>query len=94
MDEVSYERIAKKIIDTSKKTCNFTHTMNIATTTVPDGTIIAVDGRIDTANCLEFELAVTSLLDKGIQTLFLDASSLSYISNSGLRIFLSIQKIM
>lgn len=68
--------------------------MNITSAPMPDGMIIAVDGRIDTANYLEFEQAVMALLDQGVRRLYLDCSQLSYISSSGLRIFLSVQKKM
>ena len=68
--------------------------MTLSTTTSPEGTIVAIDGRIDTTNYLEFEQVVTDVLDKEVQTLFLDASQLSYISSSGLRVLLSVQKKM
>lgn len=68
--------------------------MTITSTPFQQGVNVAIDGRIDTANYLEFEQAVNALLNEGVKQLFLDCSQLSYISSSGLRIFLSIQKKM
>lgn len=68
--------------------------MTITSTPFQQGVNVAIDGRIDTANYLEFEQAVNALLSEGVKQLFLDCSQLSYISSSGLRIFLSIQKKM
>jgi len=68
--------------------------MTITSTPYQQGVNVAIDGRIDTANYLEFEQAVNALLNEGVKQLFLDCSQLSYISSSGLRIFLSIQKKM
>jgi anti-anti-sigma factor len=68
--------------------------MTITSTPYQQGVNVAIDGRIDTANYLKFEQAVNALLNEGVKQLFLDCSQLSYISSSGLRIFLSIQKKM
>ena len=56
---------------------------------------IAVDGRIDTNNYNQFENAVNGLFEeKEIKAIYLDCSKLNYISSSGLRIFLTVQKKM
>ena len=53
----------------------------------------AVEGRIDTATAPEFESAVKAELE-GISALVLDFEKVNYISSAGLRVLLSLQKIM
>ena len=54
---------------------------------------IAVEGRIDTATSKEFEEKSKAELN-GVESLILDFSALNYISSAGLRVLLSLQKIM
>jgi anti-sigma B factor antagonist len=54
---------------------------------------VSVEGRVDTATAGEFESEIKSGLD-GISELVLDFSDLNYISSAGLRVLLSLQKIM
>lgn len=68
--------------------------MNITTSTLGAGIKVAIDGRIDTTNYNEFEQLAEKLFGEGVKIIYLDCSKLSYISSSGLRIFLSIQKKM
>ena len=49
-------------------------------------------GRLDTPAAVEVTREVQPLLDHADRTLVLDCSELSYISSSGLRIFLTIRK--
>lgn len=56
--------------------------------------ILSVEGRIDTLTANEFEAAVTFEIAKGITQLIINCSGLSYISSSGLRVFLMAQKKM
>lgn len=55
---------------------------------------IQVEGRIDTTNYNEFENAVNEALQENTRQIYLDCSKLNYISSSGLRIFLTVQKKM
>ena len=59
-----------------------------------DGNIltIALEGRLDTNTSPELEKELTSL--DGIEKLVFDFEKLEYISSAGLRIVLSLQKIM
>ena len=57
-------------------------------------TVVHLGSRIDTTNAAEFEAQVTGLLDGGVSKLILDCAGLSYISSSGLRVFLVVQKRM
>jgi anti-anti-sigma factor len=68
--------------------------MNITTTKINQGTKVTIDGRIDTTNYNEFENAVNQLFEEGVKAIYLDCSALSYISSSGLRVFLTVQKKM
>ncbi len=54
---------------------------------------VAVEGRIDTVTAPEFENEVKSAID-GIDELVLDFTELNYISSAGLRVLLSLQKVM
>ena len=49
-------------------------------------------GRLDTAVSQEVSTALQPLVDHADQTLVLDCKELSYISSSGLRIFLTLRK--
>ncbi len=68
--------------------------MKITTQTNGSEVFIQVEGRIDTTNYNEFESAVNEVLKEDVKQIYLDCSGLNYISSSGLRIFLTIQKKM
>jgi anti-anti-sigma factor len=68
--------------------------MKISTKSIAQGTLVAIDGRIDTTNYNEFEQAVNQLFEEKVTAIYLDCSKLNYISSSGLRVFLTIQKKM
>jgi anti-anti-sigma factor len=68
--------------------------MNIASQVTPERIIISVEGRIDTTNYGEFESGVNKILENFTPEVVMDCSALSYISSSGLRIFLTIHKRM
>lgn len=53
----------------------------------------AVSGRLDTATAPEFEAEITPQL-KGIKNLVIDFTTLDYISSAGLRVMLTLHKIM
>jgi len=68
--------------------------MEIKSTINGDEIFVKVTGRVDTTNYNEFEKSVNELLNKQTKHLILDCSELNYISSSGLRVFLTIQKFM
>jgi anti-anti-sigma factor len=68
--------------------------MNVTNKTIEQGTLVSIDGRIDTTNYNEFEQAMNLLFDEQVKAIYLDCSGLSYISSSGLRVFLTVQKKM
>ena len=62
---------------------------------VKDGfSVVSVDGRIDTTNASEFESGMLQLIEGGAAKIILDCSGMNYISSSGLRVFLVLQKKM
>lgn len=54
---------------------------------------VSVEGRLDTTTAPQLEEELNNSLD-GIDTLILDFAELAYISSAGLRVLLSMQKIM
>jgi len=66
--------------------------MNTQIATAGEFQIVSINGRIDTTNAGEFEKTVLDLIDGGAKNIILDCSGLNYISSSGLRVFLVIQK--
>ena len=61
--------------------------------TETEGTMTArLVGRLDTPAAVEVTHEIQPLLDHAEKTLVLDCKDLSYISSSGLRIFLTIRK--
>ncbi len=68
--------------------------MNVKVIVSKEYTLVSVEGRVDTTNALEFEKPLTEVINGGCKKLILDCSGLNYISSSGLRIFLVVQKKM
>lgn len=66
--------------------------MDIKIANQETGTLVTLDGRLDTPASLEAAPALESLKEKAGGTIVLDCSRLSYISSSGLRIFLTLRK--
>ena len=62
--------------------------------TVENATLTAyIEGRVDTTTAPALKQEIKGSLD-GVTELILDFSQLSYISSAGLRVLLSVQKIM
>ena len=62
--------------------------MKLSNRKTNDFCIIDIDGRIDTTNFNEFEKEVTKSIDACQINIVLNCSKMSYISSSGLRVFL------
>ncbi len=54
--------------------------------------IVAFTGRLDTPAAQEANPVINPLLDEADKTIILDCKEMSYISSSGLRIFLTLRK--
>lgn len=63
--------------------------VNISSDAVP---VISVSGRMDTGNTSIFESAVAPILQSPTKELVIECKDLEYISSSGLRMFLMLQK--
>ncbi|MCK9399288.1 MAG: STAS domain-containing protein [Bacteroidales bacterium] len=68
--------------------------MNVQVESSKDYTIVSVEGRIDSTNASEFEKPMMGVIERGCTKIILDCSGLNYISSSGLRVFLIVQKKM
>jgi anti-anti-sigma factor len=68
--------------------------MNVQVESSKEYTIVSVEGRIDTTNANGFEKPMMEVIEGGCTKIILDCSGLNYISSSGLRVFLIVQKKM
>ena len=68
--------------------------MNVEILAAADYTLVSVAGRVDTTNATEFEKSMLGVVEGGSTKIVLDCSGLIYISSSGLRVFLIVQKKM
>jgi anti-anti-sigma factor len=68
--------------------------MKLNTESLNNIQIVNIEGRLDTTNSGEFETYMNNILGSGCKNLLLDCSGLSYVSSSGLRVFLVVQKRM
>jgi len=55
-------------------------------------TVISISGRLDSVNVSEFEKAIAPVIEGEMKDVAIDCSALDYISSSGLRNFLILQK--
>ena len=55
-------------------------------------TVVTIMGRLDTVNASEFEKSLVPVLSSDMRDIVLDCTGLDYISSSGLRLFLILQK--
>ena len=68
--------------------------MNVLVSKSDDYALVSVEGRVDTTNAGELEKSLLEVIEGGSTKIILDCSGLNYISSSGLRVFLVIQKKM
>jgi anti-anti-sigma factor len=57
-----------------------------------DQTIVTIQGRLDTLNAVDFEKAIAPILAGNMKAVVINCEALDYISSSGLRLFLTLQK--
>lgn len=55
-------------------------------------TLVKLTGRLDTATSTEFEKAIAPIIQGTMQHVVIDCKDFDYISSSGLRLFLVMQK--
>jgi anti-anti-sigma factor len=68
--------------------------MNVEILAAADYSLVTVEGRVDTTNANEFEKSMLGVVEGGATKIVLDCTGLNYISSSGLRVFLIVQKKM
>ncbi len=66
--------------------------MNLIITNQEERVVIKVEGRVDTTTAKEFEAEVKKVIEANCIDIVVDCSELSYVSSSGLRVFLILQK--
>lgn len=66
--------------------------MNAEINVTAEQTIVVISGRIDTTNVQEFDKKLKPVFEQKPARLVLDCAQLEYISSSGLRVFLILQK--
>lgn len=66
--------------------------MNITKQKINQFSVLNIDGRIDTTNSAAFEAEIDEIFKTGEKELIFNCNGLSYISSSGLRVFLVAQK--
>jgi len=67
--------------------------MTISTNQSGTTLTVSVSGRIDTTTAAQFETQVKSAIE-GAKDVVLDFEKVDYVSSAGLRVLLSVQKIM
>ncbi|MBQ3842030.1 MAG: STAS domain-containing protein [Ruminiclostridium sp.] len=67
--------------------------LNLTTNRENDTLTVQAVGRIDTGNYIEFEKAINAEID-GVKNIVLDFEKLDYISSSGLRVLISLHKML
>ena len=66
--------------------------MNATITTEGEKTIVKLQGRLDTTNVKDFENQIESLFTMENPNIVMECTEFDYISSSGLRVLLSLQK--
>jgi anti-anti-sigma factor len=68
--------------------------MEVQVKTLNNHVVVAIEGRLDTTQSDAFEKKMLEILQSGADKIILDCERLEYISSSGLRVFLIMQKKM
>lgn len=96
MDEVEYhstggqnQLILRKLVDASFKPES---TLKTNVCKIEGITILAIEGRLDTTNANEFNTIIQPLLTNAHPNVIINCEGMSYISSSGLRSFIILQK--
>jgi len=68
--------------------------MNITKEKINGFCVLKIEGRIDTTNFNSFEKEISGIISSGETKIVFNCKNMSYISSSGLRVFLVAQKKM
>ncbi|MEG1748677.1 MAG: STAS domain-containing protein [Tannerellaceae bacterium] len=66
--------------------------METKITTSGGQTLVVISGRLDTTTVESFQEQIEPLMDEGIKDIVMDCGELTYISSSGMRLLLTLQK--
>lgn len=66
--------------------------MRFTTLTEGDVQIIFLEGRMDLANSMKTEARLNEMLGEGVLKMILDFEKLEYLSSSGLRVIIAVEK--
>lgn len=67
--------------------------MNIRKEIIDDKLVLYLEGRLDTSNSAELEKVINESIES-VNNIEVDLSDLEYMSSSGLRVFLVLQKMI
>lgn len=68
--------------------------MKISVESIDNQTVVAFEGRLDTIHSDAAEKKMAEIIAGGVNRIIFDCKGLEYISSSGLRVFLIVQKKM
>ena len=88
VDQLNYLMLMKKLKETEEPAG--TLTTNICK--IDDTLIFTIEGRLDTANARDFGSIIQPLIDSKVPHVIVNCKELSFISSSGLRCFILLQK--
>lgn len=96
MDEVTYHSVDQSNYMMLMKKLNETEdpsgTLSTNICKIDDTLIFTIEGRLDTANARDFEAIIEPLIDSTVPHIIVNCKELSFISSSGLRCFILLQK--
>lgn len=82
IDYISENSYKRKVINTEDR-------MALKTEKIGEVLMVYLQGRLDVHRSLEVEQEINELIDKGEKKLLFNLSDLSYLSSSGLRVFIA-----
>ena len=66
--------------------------MKFTETKVDQGTLVAIEGRIDGVTAVDVQKKLVALFDEGRKTVFIDMKDVVYMSSAGMRTLLIVAK--
>lgn len=87
-DSQNHLTLTKKISDTFRPE----DTLKINICRIEDITVLAIEGRLDTVNAHKFQTTILEILKEPVLNVIINCEGLTYISSSGLRSFILLQK--
>lgn len=96
MDEIAYECSGKHNCLVMKKKVNMKvepeKTMDMNICKIEGTTIVAIEGRLDTASTRDFDMKIQPLTNESKPEIIINCENLTYICSAGIRSFIMLQK--